>query len=86
MGNKSTAHEIRTLLSAEQIEAKNRIFAQEVEHYNFSYDCRKCVHVDSEDMTCHMEYPNHELLRMAAKSWALNEKGAIEFCKYFETI
>lgn len=86
MGKKSTAHEIGALLNAEQIEARNRIFAEEVERFNFSYDCRECVHVDSEDMTCHMEYPNHDLLRMAAKRWALNEKGGLEFCKYFETI
>jgi hypothetical protein len=85
VANKSDAHHIGALLSAEEIETKNRSFAKEAEHFNFLYDCHDCVHVDDENMRCHMEYPNEELLRIAAKRWALNEKGEIEFCKYFET-
>ena len=81
---KSEAHKIGALLSPEEIEEVNLTFAKEVKEYNFSYDCHQCVHIDPDDMACHMEYPNHQLLRMAAKNWAMNEKGAIEFCKYFE--
>jgi hypothetical protein len=84
VSKKGTAHQLAKDRSPAEIELLNRAFTQEQSRFNLSYDCRHCVHLNVDTMRCHMEYPNDELLSLAAHHWALNAKGDIAFCKYFE--
>ena len=75
-------HAART--SPEGIAEANAKFAEQAKSYGFIYDCRHCVHVADDEKKCSMDYPNLMLWDAAAQSTALDERGHLVFCKYFE--
>jgi hypothetical protein len=73
-------------LSPEDIEAINAHFRAQARALNLHYDCRHCLHLDTGNNQCSMEYPNDMLLNAAVETVALEDNGNLVFCKYFEVI
>ena len=70
--------------SEQEIRDANSHFSKQALEFNLVYDCRHCVHVRNDEKTCSMDYPNLMLWDAAAESRALDERGHLVFCKYFE--
>ena len=70
--------------SAKEIAKANNAFAKQAREFNLLYDCRHCVHVRHDGTSCSMDYPNRMLWDAAATSHALDERGHLVFCKYYE--
>lgn len=84
MGDRSGAHELAHRMGAEGIAALNSRFREQREALNMYYSCQHCAHLNEETTLCSLEYPNEELKLADTEGWALNDRGDIVFCKYFE--
>ena len=70
--------------SPQEIDLANRDFSEQAHTFNLLYDCRHCVHIREDGKTCSMDYPNLMLWDAASEGRALDERGHLVFCKYFE--
>ncbi|MFT5432018.1 MAG: hypothetical protein ACI9OJ_002716 [Myxococcota bacterium] len=86
MGKRSKDGAFVETRSPEAIAKVNAAFAIQAEQFNFQYDCRHCLHVETETNLCSMDYPNDHLWNAAPKRHALDPNGDLVFCKYFETV
>ena len=86
MGDRTHIDEFAKRHDPDVIAAMNERFRQQVVALKLVYDCRECVHLDTTDDSCSMEYPNQKLLDAAAKKFALEDTGDLVFCKYFESV
>ena len=68
----------------EEIALANSEFAEQAKTYDLLYDCRHCVHVQADATSCSMDYPNLMLWDAAEETKALDMRGHLVFCKYFE--
>lgn len=70
-------------MNSDTFDKKAQQFRDEAKQYNLIYDCRGCVHLDTDSQTCSMVYPNDMIWRAAATGSPYDD-GRLIFCKYFE--
>jgi hypothetical protein len=70
--------------SPDDIRDANTEFAAQAQEFGFIYDCRHCIHIGHDGTSCSMDYPNLMLWDAATETKALDTRGHLVFCKYFE--